>query len=522
MRSFRTAGLLIFLLSVLSVSVHANIALPSMFSDNVVLQRDISVPVWGWADAGEKVTVVFHGQTKTTTAGDDGKWVVRLDPLSAGGPHSLVVEGNNRVEVKNVLVGEVWVCSGQSNMQWSVNQSWNADLEIKTAKYPQIRLMTLNIPGQQKDVEDFPAEWQVCSPDTVSNFSAVGYYFGKQLHQTLDVPIGLIDNAWGGSSCEAWIHRDQFRGKPLYEPLLNQWKEIESKPENAKVYSDYEANWTLWTKQNITSKKSGKPVPQLPRGGRGVMFNQHRPANLYHARIKPLIPFAIRGAIWYQGESNAGRAYQYRDMFPMMIRNWRQDWGQGDFPFYWVQLADFRQEKAEPAESDWAELREAQTMAMTNLPNSGEAVIIDIGEASDIHPRNKSEVGKRLARWALAKDYGMTELAYRSPNFQSLQRQDGKLIVTFGHVGNGLRTVDERQVSGFAISGDDKHWHWADAKIIDKHRIEVSSSKVPDPVAVRYAWADNPVCNVFTREGLPLTPFRSDNWPGVTDSRLAR
>jgi sialate O-acetylesterase len=368
----------------------------------------------------------------------------------------------------------------------------------------------------QRSVEDFPGQWKVCSPETIGDFSAVGYYFGRELQGIVDVPVGLIDNSWGGSSCEAWIRRNLLENNELYQPILSRWAEIEGKTENSQPYAEFEQRWTDWTSQMVEAKKVGKPLPAALERPSGRMFDQHRPGNLYHARIKPIMPFAIRGVIWYQGESNAGRAYQYRDLFPLMIQNWRDDWGQGDFPFYWVQLADFMAEKSEPGESSWAELREAQTQTMDRLAHTGEAVIIDIGESSDIHPRNKLEVGKRLARWALAKQYGHSGLAHQSPRYKSMEISDGKVTLTFDHVGSGLRTVDRKEPLGFAVSGEDSTWAWATAKIVAKDRVEVSCDSVPNPVAVRYAWADNPVCNLYSAEGLPVTPFRTDDRPGVT------
>jgi sialate O-acetylesterase len=347
-------------------------------------------------------------------------------------------------------------------------------------------------------VKDFEGKWAVCSPESVKDFSAVGYFFGRELQNHLEVPIGLIDNAWGGSACDAWIRRDRMEGNPLYQPQLEKWDALAREVDEAMANGKFDKNSKDW--QNKADQLVG----------------QHRPANLYHARLGPIMPYAIRGVIWYQGESNAGRAFQYREMFPLMISSWREDWGQDDFPFYWVQLADYMEEKPEPGESAWAELREAQTMAQDRLPNTGEAVIIDLGEGADIHPRNKLEVAKRLARWALAEDYGR-EIVSRSPRFDSLEKADGKLIVKFKNGDGGLRTIDDKRVLGFAIAGEDHKWVWADAKLLDDDRVEVSSQLVSEPVAVRYGWADNPVCNLYNMAGLPVTPFRTDNWPGVTD-----
>jgi sialate O-acetylesterase len=379
----------------------------------------------------------------------------------------------------DILAGEVWLCSGQSNMEWPVSASSNADLEIAAAKRPNIRLVRVKGLGSQTTVEDFEGGWQVCTPEAVTGFSAVGYFFGRELQDHVDVPVGLIDNSWGGSACEAWIRRDRLEGNPLYETQLTSWD---------KVAAEYE-----------TTKD--------PKQQERLAGNQ-RPANLYHARLGPVLGYGIKGAIWYQGESNAGRAYQYREMFPLMIQSWREDWKQGDFPFYFVQLADFMAEKAEPTESAWAELREAQTMTQDRLPNTGQAVIIDIGEANDIHPRNKLEVAKRLARWALARDYGQ-KFVYQSPRYESHEVKGDTVVVKFKEVGGGLRANDVSELKGFAIAGPDRRWTSAEAKI-------VAPDQVPNPAAVRYAWADNPVCNLYNTTGLPATPFRTDDWPGVT------
>jgi sialate O-acetylesterase len=466
---------------------HADVKLPAIFSDHAVLQRDMPVPVWGWAEPGEEVTISIAGQTQKTTADDKGKWRVTLSPLAVGEPLKMVVEGKNRLERNDLLVGEVWLCSGQSNMEWPVTLSTNADLEISAANYPKIRFAQVKGKGSQTPVEDFEGRWKVCTPETVAGFSAVGYHFGRELLEQLNVPIGLIDDSWGGSACEAWIRRDRLEGNPLYEAQLASWD---------KMAAEYEKD------------KDPKKL--------GMLEGNHRPANLYNARVMPVLGYAIRGAIWYQGESNAGRAFQYREMFPLMIKTWREDWKQGDFPFYWVQLADFMDEKAEPGDSAWAELREAQTLTQDNLPNTGQAVIIDIGEGSDIHPRNKLEVAQRLARHALANDYGR-QVVCDSPRYESMQVNDGKITVKFKDTGGGLRAVDAKEVQGFAIAGEDKKWRPAVATITDPDQIEVSSSEVPKPVAVRYAWADNPVCNLYNKTDLPVTPFRTDDWKGVTD-----
>ncbi len=468
-------------LSLLATAARADVRMPALFADHMVLQREHANPVWGWADAGEEVAVVLGDQTHKATADADGKWRVVLDPLPAGGPHKIVVEGKNRVEIDDVLVGEVWVCSGQSNMAFTVNTAYASDLTKVTAHYPNLRMITVPRVGTQEMKDDFKGQWKLCTPENVGSFSAVGYFFGRVLDQALDIPIGLIHDSWGGSACEAWIPRRLLEEDPQYKPLMARWEKIEKEG----------------TKQNLLNGNA-------------------RPGNLYNGMLNPIVGYGIRGAIWYQGESNAGRAYQYRHMFPLMIKSWRDAWKEGDFSFYWVQLADFLAENAEPMDSAWAELREAQTMTQ-GLPNTGQAVIIDIGEGNDIHPRNKEDVGERLARWALAKDYNI-DIVCQSPEYKSMQRDGNKIVITFDHVDSGFRPFDVNQIEGFTIAGADRKFVNAQAKLVkdSKNQVVVWSDDVAEPVAVRYAWANNPICNLQTVLGLPTTPFRTDDWPGVT------
>jgi sialate O-acetylesterase len=394
-------------------------------------------------------------------------------------------------------------------MEMSLSAAANGDLETSAANKPQIRLIRVKEPGSQEPVEDFEGEWKICTPDSAKGFSAVGYFFGRELNEQLGVPIGLVDDSWGGSACEAWIRRDRMEGNPLYDGLLKKWDDSMKGFDPVK----WQKLTDEWREKADIARKAGQPIPKRPLND--TAHGQNRPANLYHARLEPVMPYAIRGVIWYQGESNSGRSYQYRDMFPLMITSWREDWKQGDFPFYWVQLADFKAENPEPGESGWAELREAQTMTQDKLPNTGEAVIIDLGEATDIHPKKKLDVGRRLARIALARDYGK-QVEYKSPRYESMEKQGDKIVLKFKDVGGGLRTVDAQKVQGFAIAGEDRKWHWADAKIVKPDTVEVSSTEVKEPIAVRYAWADNPVCNLFNAAILPVTPFRTDDWEGVT------
>jgi len=516
----RLTALLCGLAVTLSAGIaSADVKLPAIFTSHMVLQQKLANPVWGTAAPGEEVTVAIGDQKLTTKAGDDGKWRVKLAPMDANAkPQTLTVQGKNEVKIDDVLVGEVWICSGQSNMQWEVAQSTNAELEIATAKYPQIRFISVPQVGTQEPQADFKGAWEVCSPATIGKCSAVGYFFGRQLHQQLEVPIGLIDDAWGGSACEAWINRETLAKDGRFGELLAAWEGFEKNFDKAKADADHAAALEKWKADAAAAKEAGKQPPRAPGHPGTKLTGNARPGNIYNGVLLPTIGYGIKGAIWYQGESNASRAYQYRDLFPLMIKSWRDEWKQGDFSFYYVQLADFLQVKDQPGESNWAELREAQTLTMDKLPNVGEAVIIDIGEADDIHPRNKVDVGNRLARWALAKDYGL-KVNYQSPRYKSMEvADDGKVTVTFDHVGSGLTTIESKDVKGFAVAGEDKVWHWATAEIDPKanNKVIVSCKAVAKPVAVRYGWADNPICNLFSKEDLPATPFRSDDWPGLT------
>ena len=495
------AGILAAVFALPVGNVLAEVKLPNVFGSHMVLQQGQKNKVWGLAEKGEAVTVTIDKQSLQTAAGDDGKWHVMVEPLAVGGPYTLTVKGQNEIKYDDVLVGEVWICSGQSNMQWSVGQSNDADLEKLTAKYPKIRMINFPQVGTQEEVWTHDArQWQVCDASTVGGFSAVGYFFARQLHQTLDVPVGMINNAWGGSACEAWVRRDLLAADDKYKSLMDQWTA------NEKTFEELKAKGNDLTADQQTQLKSLA----------GQMGGNHRPANIYNGVLRSHLGYGIKGAIWYQGESNAGRAYQYRDLFPLMIDSWRREWGQGDFPFYWVQLADFQGEKPEPSDSSWAELREAQTMTTKRLPKTGEAVIIDIGEGKDIHPKNKVDVGRRLARLALVNDYGIQGIAASSPIYKSMEKQGGKIVLTFENVTNGWRPFDVKEPRGFTIAGEDKAFVNASATILPDGRIEVWSDKVAEPASVRYGWADNPIVNMYSGSGLPLTPFRTDDWPGVT------
>jgi sialate O-acetylesterase len=499
----------------LPLSLQAELKLPVIIGDNMVLQQKQADPIWGWDTPGTKVTVTFSGQTKTAEADKEGRWEVKLDAMPANAtPQSLTIKGTSERTLQNILIGEVWMCSGQSNMQWEVQSDWKGDLESLTSKFPNLRLISVPQVGTQELKTDFVGKWEASDPTTSKSFSAVGFFFGRYLHETLGVPVGLIDNSWGGSAAEAWVRRTSLEKDPRFKTLMDGWKIREEQLLSDKAKTDYEAAQAKWKIAADAAKKEGKPTPRPPQSPQQTLTGNARPGNIFNGIVYPTMGYGMKGVIWYQGESNAGRAKEYGDLFPYMIQEWRKEWKQGDFPFYWVQLADYQAEKPEPGDSTWAELRESQTKTL-KLPNTGQAVITDLGESNDIHPKNKVDVAARLVRWALVKDYGMT-LPYRSPEYKSVAFAGNKATVTLDCFGGVLRTFDVAEVKGFAICGEDNIWHWAQAKIISPDKVEVSSDKVAAPVAVRYAWADNPVCNLLTKDGLPVTPFRTDDFPMIT------
>jgi sialate O-acetylesterase len=485
----------------LAVNAQADVKLPALIADGMVLQQGISVPLWGWADEGETVTVEFQKQKVSATT-KDGKWLVRLQPLKAGGPFTLMIIGKNKITLQNVLIGEVWICSGQSNMAWQLRQTNNAEAEIAEAKYPQIRLFSIPRAELAAPANDVKGAWKECSPESAPTFSAVGYFFGRDLHKARNVPVGLINNAVGGSPAESWMHPNALKGDAEYKTFLDEY------PGKLAQYEQALEKYKAAAEQ---AKAEGKPAPRAP--GKPWL-----PAGLYNGLIAPLLPYAIKGAIWYQGESNAPRAYQYRRLFPDMIRNWRADWGQGDFPFLFVQLAAFGPNGQTLGESDWAELREAQTMTLTALPKTGQALAIDVGTIDDIHPRNKQPVGARLALQARAIAYG-EKIVASGPVYDTMKIDGDKIALKFKHTGGGLEARGGA-LKGFLIAGEDKMFRAAQAEIKGEQVI-VSSAEVSKPVAVRYAWAKYPEVNFYNKEGLPAAPFRTDQWPGVTWPKAA-
>lgn len=637
----------------------------AIFSSNMVLQNGIKVPVWGEAKPGDTVTVEFAGQKKTVIANKAGKWSLLLNSLAVSSkPGTMIIRSaleKKNLTFANVLVGEVWICSGQSNMGWPVMNSQNPEEEMSAANYPNMRLFTVATTADLNPKPDIVGSWESCSPITVGGFSAVGYFFGREIHKKTGVPVGLINSSWGGTYAEAWTSREALAADPFYRKVLADYQdELKNPPESStKAQEEWNlkydfkdtknegvekgwhkpdaniAKWKemvlprswqrdghghsgiFWFRREVDIPKSwqgkklklslgatdksdvtyfngvkvgsltmeecpnawctprvytvpgklvkagknviavrvfsniyeggfiGSPkqmsllpvgfdnvqaiplagiwnyeleanfglIPPPPQNNNRGDGNPNSPHILFDNMIKPIVPYALRGAIWYQGESNVSNAKQYQKLFPMMIKSWHKVWKQGNFPFLFVQLANFGQLANSPSNSAWAELREAQTMTLS-VPNSGMAVIVDIGEATDIHPKNKQDVGLRLALPALAKIHGFKKLVYSGPIYKSMGIQKRQIHIAFNNVGGGLVAHGEK-LEGFSIAGKDKKFVSADARI-EGDCVVVSSPNVQKPVAVRYGWADNPECNLYNSSDLPASPFRTDDWPGIT------
>jgi sialate O-acetylesterase len=636
----------------------AELKLSGVFTDGMVLQRDREVPVWGWADPNEQISVKLLDKSASATADAQGRWRVTLGPFTAGGPHEMTVSGKKTITLKNVLIGDVWLCSGQSNMDHPLHLAQNAQVDLPAANHPQIRLLFINRKISVTPVQDvlplYP--WQECTPAAARGFSAVAYYFGKHLHEKYKVPIGLIQASWGGTPAETWTSEEALTAHPDFKPVVEKMRETRENPALHKQYeqalgewqkvvdaADEEkkagANWAdpaldtqAWTEMTLPQrlesmqglekldgvvwfrrkidipaawagkklvlalggindadvtflngvqvgttsvadaarvykiaadafkaganvvaikvtdiagpggfaakpeqmqlsvegdaaatlalagqwqyrissdyrKHSPRPTPPL------TVVDQNSPTALYNSMIAPLVSYGIRGVIWYQGESNSYRAYQYRTLFPITIQDWRKRWGQGDFPFLFVQIANYTAPRRNQQESHWAELREAQTMALS-LPKTGMAVTIDIGEEKDVHPKNKHDVGGRLALAARAIEYG-ENIVYSGPIFKEQKIEGNKIRLSFNHTGGGLMAKGDDKIKHLSIAGADKKFVWATATI-DGDTVIASSPEVPNPVAVRYNWAENPNGNLYNKEGLPASPFRTDDWPGMT------
>jgi len=489
----------------------AEVRLPAVFADNMVLQREIKVPVWGTADPGEQVTITLEDQRATATADAQGRWKTEIGPIKSGGPYQMTVTGKNSITLRNVAVGEVWICSGQSNMEMAVGNSmkaWggvrNAREEIAAGSYPMIRHFAVKKAVAGKPQSDLQGQWAVATPETVGEFTAVGYFFARELHKELGVPVGLLHASWGGTPAEAWTSAPALAADPELASIVSDWEKRMAEYPSALAH--YRQQLSDWNQAAQKAEAEGKVAPEQPKPPDNPYGNPWRPAGLYNAMIAPLIPYAIRGALWYQGESNVGRAFQYRKLFPAMIQDWRRSSGQGDFPFLFVQLAGFEDPRG--PKHRWAALREAQLLTLS-LPKTGMAVTIDIGDPVDIHPRNKQDVGHRLALAALAIAYGR-EIVYSGPIYQSIQVQDNKARLRFRHAAGGLVALGGK-LRGFEIAGEDRQFVPAQAKT-DGETVVLTSEKVPRPVAVRYAWANFPDCNLYNKAGLPASPFRTDDW----------
>ena len=467
------SNVVVGVLGVLAASnlAQADVKLPKVISSHMVLQQKIPLPIWGTAEAGEEVTVSIGDNTASTKAGADGKWSVKLKEMSAGGPHELIVKGKNELALTDVLIGEVWVASGQSNMEWSVAASANSQEEIAAAKYPNIRLFhvkkTPAVTPQSEVVLD--REWSECSPATIGNFSAVAYFFGRHIHKELSVPVGLINTSWGGTAIEPWTPIAGFESVESLKDIGEQAKAQQAKPE-------------------------------------GVAANHGAPTHLYNGMVHALVPFGIRGALWYQGESNRGQGVAYEQRMHALINGWRTVWNQGDFPFLFVQLAPYKYGPTDP-QNLLPQIWEAQAKTLA-MKNTGMAVTTDITNLTDIHPKNKQDVGKRLALWALAKSYGKSDLVYSGPLYKSMKVEGNKVRIEFNQVGGGLKARDGKPLSWFTIAGKEGDFVEATATI-EGNSVIVSNDKIAEPAAVRFGWDQLAEPNLMNAEGLPASPFRT-------------
>ncbi len=501
-----------------TVSALADVTPASLFQDHAVLQRDKPVPIWGTADAGETVSVTFGAQTLSTVAGSDGRWTVTLAPLPASAtPAALTLKGKNTVVLQDIVVGEVWLASGQSNMEWPLARAYDPDLEQLTARFPLIREIKVKRTTASAPATRFEGAWRSATPETVAQFSAVAYLFARELHLALDVPVGIVNSTWGGTPIETWMSAGVLKSDPAFAVVASRWTKQLSDFEIAK--SAHAEKTRAWEAAKSAAEARGeKFVEAAPAAPKTPVWE---PSALYNGMISPLLPYGLRGAIWYQGESNAGRAAEYRALFGAMIQSWRSDFAQGDFPFYWTQLASFRTGTGagNPDGTDWAALREAQTRTLA-LPATGQVVTTDVGDFSDIHPKAKLPVARRLARLALHRTYGFASLADSGPVFAGFQAapadpaaqpaSPAALRVNFTPVDRGLRQPAPA-VAGFEVAGEDRVFHPATARI-EKGSVVVGSPKVTTPVAVRYAWRNATDAALCDDLGLPVPPFRSDTW----------
>ena len=505
--SMKKTGFLLFTSLALLHPLTATVVPNPLFTDNAVLQQGMKVPVWGTAAAGEKVTVEFAGQKVSTTA-TNGSWMLFLEPLTATAkPQTMVLSGSNTVTLTNLLIGEVWICSGQSNMERQLGLRngqkpiVNYEAEAASANYPNLRHFLVKQTTSTNPLSTVSGSWLVCSPTSVTNFTAVGYFFGRDLMKAKGVPVGLIHTSWGGTPAEAWTSHDALASNPLLSPILQHFsKDVATYADRlAKYQADEPKLKADYTNACAQALAEAKPTPRPPAPPRDPLKDSHSPSVLFNGMINPILPYAMKGVIWYQGESNGGRAKEYRDLFPSMIADWRSVWGEGNFPFLYVQVAPFK--KMGP------EIREAQFLTLGKSSNTAMTVITDHGDAEDIHPTQKEPVGQRLALAARALAYG-EKIEYSGPLFSGYKIEGNKVLLSFDHSGKGLVSKDG-PLKGFVIAGVDKKFVPAQAEI-NGNTVSVTSPEVSAPAAVRFGWTNVPDVNLFNAEGLPASPFRTD------------
>ena len=516
MRSFSILFVAICLLGLATEITQAQIRLPAIFSDHMVLQRQKEIKIWGWAEPGQKIDVSLNGSNNSGQVAEDGKWLVTLPAQEAGGPFNLMISstsrGKQKLTIKDVLIGEVWLCSGQSNMEWTVAASKDARAEIAKADFPNIRHIKMGHRPSPVVQDNINAAWTVCSPETAANYTAAGYYFGRKLHQELDVPIGLINASWGGTRVEPWTPPSGFAQVPALSDIYEQ---LQSRTPGTKTYEDKLSahiaetqKWIESAKSALETKKNVSPSPTFPAELIPVQGHQN-PAMLYNGMVHNFVGYPLRGAIWYQGESNRADGMMYYEKKKALINGWRGLWEQGDFPFYFVQIAPFQYGNDRPDEL--AELWEAQTRTL-ELPNTGMIVISDVGNLKDIHPKNKQAVGARLANLALKNDYGKTDMLVSGPTFESLEVDKDRLVVNFSNVGDGLKSFDGKPLDWFEVIGVGTKFEKANAEI-SGNRVILTCDAVKKPVAMRFAWNKIATPNLTNSANLPASPFRAGEVP---------
>ncbi len=498
--AWKTRWFSLLALAVWQATAMADVTLPALFSDHMVLQTGKNVAVWGTAEPNEAVTVTLGEQSAETTTGADGKWRVSLKELAVGGPHTLTVRGRNTITINDVLVGEVWLGSGQSNMAMAVRSTQNAADEMAAADLPSIRMFTVTSKTSTQPADDCTGSWVVCDPKSVGAFSATAFYFGRELHTQLKVPVGLINSSVGGTPIESWIDADAQRADPELTGALNADRQAEAKFDLAAAVKRYEAELQAWEIAAKAARAAKEPIPRKPIDPQAVRRRKGNLGGLFNGKIHPLIPYTLRGVIWYQGEANSApdKAPYYGRQLELLITDWRRRWGD-EFPFAWVQLPNYL-----GSQRDWPIVRE-QMLQTLKVPKTGMAITIDIGAERDIHPKNKQDVGKRLAAWALATVYDRETIASGPLPQSNVLTEGNALVVTFDHA-QGLR-AREGELVGFELAGSDGQWFPAKAKV-DGNRVIVSHAKLAEPVSVRYAWANFPTCNLVNEAGFPATPFR--------------